>query len=118
MATRRTYQDGLGAEALARLFLRLKGYRILASRWRTPVGEIDILARRGRNLVIVEVKYRRDIESALACVSYSQKQRLERAMRYVIAARPHYMNFTWRYDLLAVAPWRWPRHIISAWEGR
>lgn len=118
MKIKRTYQDGLWAELVGCWYLRLKGYRIVARRWRTPVGEIDILARRGDTLAIVEVKHRREIDSALAAVTPRQQQRLERAMRYAVAARPEYNGYTWRFDLLAVAPGRIPRHIISAWEGR
>ena len=115
---RRTYRDGLMAEFWARLYLRLKFYRILKSRWRTPVGEIDLLATRGKNLVIVEVKYRRDIDDALACLNIRQQQRLASAMRYAVASLPRYASYNWRCDLLAMAPRRWPRHIVNAWENQ
>ena len=115
---RRTYTDGLRAEFWARLYLRLKFYRILKSRWRTPVGEIDLLATRGNTLVIVEVKHRRKIDEALQCLNTRQQQRLSNAMRYAVASLPQYASHTWRYDLLAMAPRQWPRHIISAWEAQ
>ena len=117
MKVKTNHQNGLWAETLACWLLRLKGYRIIARRWRTPVGEIDILASRGRTLVIVEVKRRQTMEAALGCVTQSQRQRLERAMRYAVGGKPHYMNFSWRFDLLAVAPGRFPRHIVNAWEA-
>lgn len=118
-AARKTnHQSGLRAETIAAFLLRLKGYRILRTRWRTPVGEIDLLATRGKTLVIVEVKYRKTVEAALACVTHTQRQRLDHAMRYVVAGLPRYNNYTWRYDLMAMAPRTWPRHIISAWEGK
>lgn len=115
---RTNYKAGMLAEFWARLYLRCKCYRILKSRWRTPVGEIDLLATRGRNLVIVEVKYRRKLDDALNCLHTQQQQRLNRAMRYAVASLPYYAGYTWRYDLLAMAPRRWPRHIVSAWESQ
>jgi len=118
MKTRTNHRSGMMAEFWARLYLRCKFYRILKSRWRTPVGEIDLLATRGDNLVIVEVKYRGKIDDALACLTSNQQQRLSRAMRYAVASLPHYANHTWRYDLLAMAPRAWPRHIVSAWESQ
>lgn len=111
-----TYERGLSAERLAGWYLRLKGYRILKRRWRTPVGEIDLLATRGKALVIVEVKHRATIEQALDCVSGRQSQRLLRAMHYAVSVLPHYAAYSWRCDLVALAPRHWPRHVISAWE--
>lgn len=115
---KRTYQDGVWAETIACWYLRLKGYRILRRRFRTPVGEIDILAARGRTLAVIEVKYRKTLDAALSCVTPRQQQRLERAMHYAVAGLPQYNNHHWRLDLLAIAPRRWPRHIVNAWEGR
>ena len=112
----RTYERGLSAERLAGWYLRLKGYRILKRRWRTPVGEIDLLATRGKTLVIIEVKHRATIEQALDCVSSRQSQRLLRALHHAVSAMPRYANYSWRCDLVAMAPRRWPHHVISAWE--
>ena len=111
-----TYARGLLAEQLAIWYLRLKGYRIIRRRWRTPVGEIDLLASRGRTLVIVEVKHRATIAQALDCVSRRQSQRLLHAMRYAVSVLPRYNTYSWRCDLIALAPRHWPRHIVSAFE--
>ena len=116
MRRQATYERGLSAERLAGWYLRLKGYRILKRRWRTPVGEIDLLATRGKTLVIIEVKHRATIKQALECVTNRQSQRLLRALHYAVSAMPRYANHTWRCDLVALAPRRWPKHIISAWE--
>lgn len=107
---------GRRAEAWCRLALRLKGYRILACRCRTPAGEIDIVARRGDVLVIVEVKARPTLEQARAAVSPGQWRRLQRAAGLFVAARPSLARHAIRFDLMAVAPGVWPRHHPDAWR--
>lgn len=104
-------QKGKWAERAAALYLQLKGYKILRRNWATPVGEIDILARRGQNLVLVEVKYRTTITAALVAISPQQAARQQRALRYAMAAYARLPNAVWRHDLIALAPWRWPTHV-------
>lgn len=112
---RRALRYGALAEWLCRMILRLKGYRVLASRLRTKVGEIDILAERGHILAIVEVKARPTEAAALDAVSISQRHRLERAALWVQHADSRLANHCLRFDLFAVAHWRIPRHIQNAW---
>ncbi|WP_207436442.1 YraN family protein, partial [Sabulibacter ruber] len=81
---------GRYAEALCRLSLRLRGYRILAQRLRTPMGEIDIVARRGATLAIVEVKARADWDRANEAVGARQRGRLARAAHAWLAANPRH----------------------------
>jgi putative endonuclease len=108
--------SGRRGEVLAALWLMAKGYRILGFRLRTPHGEIDLVARRGRVLAAVEVKARTNLETALEAVSLSQRQRLRRAIR-APAARRHGLEETEvRLDLMALAPGRFPRHIPDAWS--
>jgi len=76
------------AEQIAAYWLRLKGYRILARRYRTPVGEIDLIVRNRSTLVFIEVKARRDIEAALNALGAHQRRRIERAARLYLAHRP------------------------------
>lgn len=106
------YARGIWAEHVAALFLRLKNYRIIARRARTPLGEVDIVAARGDTLVLVEVKYRNTMGAALQSISPKQQQRLQRAAGYLA---PRYRKNTVRWDIIALAPWAWPRHIINAW---
>ncbi|WP_328703035.1 YraN family protein [Arenibaculum pallidiluteum] len=106
---------GRWAEALCRLALRLRGYRIVAAGLRSPWGEIDILARRGGVLAVVEVKARPDAELAHGAVSAHQRRRLERAARQAVAARPELQELDLRFDAMLVLPWRWPRHLRGAW---
>jgi putative endonuclease len=109
------WRRGLRAETLCCWWLRLKGYRVLERRTRTPVGEIDILARRGKVLAVIEVKQRKSRESAGAAVSEHQRRRLSRAARWILASRPRLARLSLRYDAMLVAPWRLPRHLPGAW---
>lgn len=114
---RRALRFGALAEWTCRLILRLKGYRILASRLRTKVGEIDILAERGRVLAIIEVKARPTEAAALDAVTVSQRRRLERAALWVQQGNSRLADHCLRFDLFAVAHWRIPRHIQNAWTA-
>lgn len=113
----RTDRYGRYAEALCRLALRLKGYRILATRLRTPLGEIDIVARRGDVLAVVEVKARADWALANEAVSARQRGRLARAAHVYLSANPQYAALSLRFDAMLVTPWSWPRHLRDAWRA-
>jgi putative endonuclease len=108
---------GRRGEVLAALWLMAKGYRILGFRLRTPQGEIDLLALRGRTLAVVEVKLRADMLAALETVSLDQRERLRRAAAAIAAQRPALRGASVRLDLLALAPGRLPMHIPDAWKG-
>ncbi|GGE08308.1 UPF0102 protein [Polymorphobacter glacialis] len=112
---RRNDRKGRRAELIAALFLQLKGYRILARRVRTRVGEIDLVARRGNTLVFVEVKARATLDSAVFALHPAARQRVEAASR-VLA--PHYAGSctTTRIDAVLVRPWALPVHMIAVWR--
>lgn len=107
---------GRSAERAAAWLLRLKGWRIVERRWRSPWGEIDILARRGRRLIAVEVKARRGAAEAAEALTAVQRERLARAFAAFIARRPDLATLEPRFDVVLMARWRWPRHIANAWE--
>jgi putative endonuclease len=109
--------SGRRAEVWAAAWLMAKGYRILAFRWKTPLAEIDVVAKRGRVLAVVEVKSRTTLEVALETVTYDQRDRLRRAGAQLAATRPALAGCDVRLDLLALAPGRLPRHIPDAWKG-
>jgi putative endonuclease len=115
----KAYAFGRRAEDLAVLALRLKGYRVLARRVRLAGGEIDIVARRGATLAFVEVKARPSRDAALMALTPAQRRRQERAARAWLAGRPALLARarTLRFDLVLVAPWRWPRHLADAWHN-
>ena len=107
---------GRFAELLCRWHLRLRGWRIIASHWRCPAGEIDILARRGRVLAIIEVKLRRDLVSAAESILPRQRRRISRAASAFLMTRPDLAALTLRFDVMLVAPARPPRHLAGAWR--
>lgn len=113
---REAVRRGHIAEMLCMAWLVLRGYRIVGRRRRTPVGEIDLVARRGRTLAIIEVKARRDRDDALESVSRRQRRRLQRAAEWLIAGRAELAALDIRFDVIAVAPWRLPKHVIGAWR--
>ncbi len=108
---------GRRAEALAALYLGCKGYKILERSFRTPLGEIDIVARRGRTLAMVEVKYRLRIMDAAWAITPTQRRRIENAARGFIAAHPRYADYHIRFDAILMAPGRWPTHLRDAWRS-
>ena len=102
--TRSSYQDGLFAEFMARMYLRIHGFRILQSRFvtgrNTGRAEIDIIARRGNLMIFIEVKKRKTAESAFDAISFSQIQRLRRAAENYIS-KTRWRGET-RFDVIAV----------------
>lgn len=110
---RRAHAWGLAAETWAALWLRLKGYRILARRARTPAGEIDLVARRGDILVAVEVKARPSRGAAIDAVSTRQRLRIARALDLLAARDPALAGLGRRLDLVAMRPWRLPIHLTD-----
>ena len=108
---------GRGAERLAAFLLRFKGFSVLAHRFKAPVGEIDLVLRRGRLIVFVEVKARGSLDLATEAVSATARRRIEAAANAFIARHPHLAQMDMRYDIFAVAGWR-TRHIPGAWLAR
>ena len=117
---RRAEGWGRRAEDICALALRMKGYRILARRFRCPAGEIDIVARRGGVLAVVEVKARSSPALAVEALTARQRARLERAALAFLATGAAGIapqsHFSLRFDVMAVSPWRWPRHLPDAWR--
>ncbi len=111
-----THLQGLRAERFALLFLRLKGYRLLARRLKTPVGEIDLLMLHKNTLVVIEVKYRPSFDVAAGAISRHQQNRLLNATQYYLAQHQYHIDKTIRFDAIFVAPGKWPRHIKNAWQ--
>ncbi len=104
------------AESAAAFILRLKGFRILARGYKVPVGEIDIIARRGRLIAFVEVKSRASVDAAAEALTWRQRRRIDRAARWFLAQHPDIAACELRYDLMLVTPWRMPVHIGDAWR--
>jgi putative endonuclease len=108
----KAHRRGLLAEAWAELALRCKGYRILARRFRTPFGEVDIIARRGTVIAFVEVKARGDLALAGSAITKKSWQRMERAAQYYLKYNRMEAAMTLRLDAILISTGRhWPKHI-------
>ena len=114
----RAERHGHWAEAMAIAALSLKGYRLLARRFKTPHGEIDLIMRRGRATIFIEVKQRAELDSALIAVSPHQMKRISAASRFWLARDHRAITGDCRFDIVGVSPYRWPRHIPNAFEAR
>ncbi|OKP80921.1 hypothetical protein BTE77_00900 [Ensifer adhaerens] len=102
------------AEYRAAVCLLLKGYRIVAMRHRTKLGEIDIIARRGDLIACVEVKARRSAEDGVFAVTATAQRRIRAASDLWLAKQPDFNRLSVRYDIVTVTPWGWPRHLPDA----
>lgn len=110
------FRTGLSAESRAAMLLVAKGFRIIARRWRSPVGEIDIVARRRSLLVFVEVKARNDLDEAAESVTPRQRARIAAAAEAWLAIYPDPSITDIRFDAMLVTPGKFPRHIQGAFE--
>lgn len=115
---RKAYRRGHRGEWLAALALMLKGYRILARRHRTRLGEIDIIARRGDLVLFVEVKARRTLVEAMEAIAHGSERRIEAAADLWLSRQSDHGRLSARFDMVAVLPWRWPVHVENAFYGR
>ena len=111
------FKLGLSAESRAAALLLAKGFRIVARRWRCPAGEIDIVARRGKLLIFVEVKARARLDDAAYSVTERQQRRVAAAASAWLAANPDDAMSDMRFDAILVAPRSLPRHIPGAFEA-
>jgi putative endonuclease len=111
------FRTGISAESRAAAFLIAKGFRILARRWKSPVGEIDIVARRRTLLVFVEVKARNDLDDAAWSVTERQRRRIVAAAEAWLARHGDDRIRDIRFDAMLVAPGRIPRHILAAFDA-
>ena len=111
-----SYDKGILAEIYVALFLVLKGYKILAWRYKTRVGEVDLIARKRDTIVFVEVKQRPSLEKALEATTPRMRRRIAAASRHFLSRHiPSSPSFTARFDLAAIAGFR-IRHLDNAWE--
>jgi putative endonuclease len=111
------FRTGLSAETRAAAYLMAKGYRILAKRFRTPHGEIDLVARRRNVIVFVEVKARASLDEAAYAVTPRQQRRIIDAAQGWLMAHPEHAEFDMRFDAMLIAPKRLPRHLLAAFDA-
>lgn len=113
-ARQKAERRGRFSERVAAFWLMLKGYRIVALRYRTPAGEIDVVAMRGDLAVFVEVKARRQLGLAVDAVAPSAQARIRAASDIWLSRRKDAARLSQRYDIVAVLPFRLPRHFPDA----
>ncbi len=111
------FRTGLSAEARAAAFLIAKGYRILAKRFRTPHGEIDLVARRRSTIAFVEVKARDNLDDAAYAVTPRQQARIIAAAQIWLMAHPGHDGYDLRFDAMLIAPRRLPHHVMAAFDA-
>ena len=111
------FHTGVSAESRAAAYLMAKGYRILARRFRTPHGEIDIVAKKRNLLAFVEVKARTSLDEAAFAVTPRQQARIIDAAQAWLMAHPEHADFELRFDAILIAPRRLPRHLSGAFDA-
>ena len=111
------FRTGLSAESRAAAFLMAKGYRILARRFSTPWGEIDIVARRRSLVAFIEVKARASLDEAAYAVTPRQQARIIAAAQAWLVAHPEHAEFELRFDAMLIAPRRLPHHLLAAFDA-
>jgi putative endonuclease len=110
------YKKGHHAEWIAALFLRMKCYKLLALRYKTRVGEIDLVMRKSKQIIFVEVKARADMRSGLEAISSKSQARIQRSAESFVKANPKYAQYDWRFDAVIIKPYRMPYHLKDAWR--
>ncbi len=109
-------QRGRRGESIAAWFLRLKGWRVVAMRVKTPRGEVDLIARRGKTIAFVEVKARSNVRDLATAIDAYRLRRVAAAAEILL---PKYGKEceNMQIDVIMVAPWRWPHHLPNVWHG-
>ena len=113
---KKAHRLGLRAEFVSQLMLRAKGYHILASRYLTPYGEIDIIAERFGTLAFVEVKARADATSGLYSITPAKQRHISQAAEHFLSRHSKYTGHIIRFDLMLCQPNRLPHHMVDAWR--
>jgi putative endonuclease len=112
-----SYKKGRWAEKLAIVILRVKGYKILSERFKTPVGEIDVIASKNRKLVFLEVKYRPSFSEAFYSFTRPQQERIIRAAKLYLAKHTSKVTDEIQFDVIVFSNWGW-RHLSNSWMER
>lgn len=113
---KKAYRAGVRAEWIASVYLMAKGYRILDRRYKTPVGEIDLVVSRKSRIAFVEVKGRGKEVEALYAVSAHQQRRIKRAASHWLTKKANSSLDETGFDVVAIVPWKIPRHYKDAFS--
>jgi putative endonuclease len=112
------FAKGIGAEEDAAVYLIKKGYEIIARRYKTKLGEIDMIAKKKNLICFVEVKIRQTETEALESINFKTQQRIENAALHFISTHPEYSDFEMRFDVIAISKPFQIRHLDNAWQAR
>ncbi len=110
---KKTYLFGLSAERAAIILLFLKGYKILHHRYKTRLGEIDIIAKKNHTIVIIEVKARKSVTNIEEVLTNHQISRIKAAALVFISKNPQLQDYDLRYDFVEVSRFLWPKHHLN-----
>jgi putative endonuclease len=111
------FRTGISAESRAAAYLMAKGYRILAKRFKTPHGEIDLVAKKRNLVAFIEVKARASLDEAAYAVTPRQQARIIDAAQAWLMTHPEHAEFDLRFDVVLIAPRRLPRHLLAAFDA-
>jgi putative endonuclease len=110
------YRRGIRAEIIAGLYLTLTGWRVLAWRWKCPLGEIDLVAKNGKVITFIEVKARQKEQSALDSITAHQWSRISNAADIFMSQQRQYADCSWRFDKIIIVPRQWPKRFKNMWD--
>lgn len=113
---KQTYAIGQVAEMLCILRLWLTGWRVLAHRFKHPVGEVDLIAARNKTVAFIEVKARHSTRHAIESIHPGQQARVLRAAQAWLAKHPQFSSHDIRFDVMIVALWPWPQRLKDAFR--
>ncbi|WDR01831.1 YraN family protein [Devosia algicola] len=116
-ARQKAHRGGQRAERWAAWYLRLQFYSILATRYKTPVGEVDLIAQRWGHVIFVEVKVRNSFENLTSAFEAVNTARISRAAEHYLSLHPELGRHSLRFDVIFLAPRHWPRHVRNAFQG-
>jgi putative endonuclease len=116
MRTRRqkNEQKGRWAEAYAAFFLQLKGYSIVARRFKTPLGEIDIIASKKNTLIGIEVKAHKTFDAGIWAITPHQQKRIIGAIKIFLSKRPKWSGADIRFDIILIK-FPYVKHLQHVW---
>ena len=114
---RSNHKNGIFAEYVALLWLTLKGYRLVTMRYKTKLGEIDLIVRRGQTLVFAEVKARANMEDAAAAIHTRNQARVMQAAQLFLRNHPGYVDYQVRFDAVLVTWYKRPQHLAHAFSA-
>lgn len=119
-ARKTSYNLGRRAEIWAGLYFQLKGYKVIDRRYKTRFGEIDLILRKGKAIVYLEVKARDSLDNAVQSVTPKNRSRIEKAAMMFLAQNPELGVYQQRFDCVGLVFYRniWPVrfvHLDNAW---